>query len=234
MMALTLLAVLFAGAVGVIAFGVLTGRLNIGALLSNVSVERMERAIASWGAAAPLASVALMVLHSFVPFPAEMLAIANGMLFGLALGVAITWIGAMLGALLAFALARWLGQPFVHNLLGERRWRTVETWTAVTGAKALLLARLMPVISFNLVNYAAGLTGISWWTFTWTTAIGILPITIASVLVGSHMTTVRWEFWAVLVVAAGVAMLLHRRRKTSAISRAAASARERGAIEPES
>ena len=54
-----------------------------------------------------------MVLHSFVPFPAEVVAMANGMLYGPLWGTLITWVGAMLGAYLAFGLARWLGRPFV-------------------------------------------------------------------------------------------------------------------------
>ena len=43
-------------------------------------------------------------------------------------------------------------------------------------------ARLVPVISFNLINYAAGILHVSWWRFLWTTSLGILPITVASVV----------------------------------------------------
>jgi uncharacterized membrane protein YdjX (TVP38/TMEM64 family) len=175
------------------------------------SVDRMEGEIASWGVWAPLASMALMVIHSFVPFPAELLAVANGMLFGLVLGTAITWAGAMLGALLAFGLARWLGQACVRRLVGEEKWGRIEAFTSGYGWRALLLARLTPVVAFNLVNYAAGLAGVGWRTFTWTTAVGILPITVASVLVGSHMTTMPWQLWAGLVAAVAALMVLHWR-----------------------
>lgn len=175
------------------------------------SIERMEEAIASWGVWAPFASMTLMVVHSFVPFPAEMLAVANGMLFGLTLGVVITWAGAMLGALLAFGLARWLGQSFVERMVGEARWRKVDAWVAGFGVRALILARLTPVISFNLVNYAAGLAGVGWWTFAWTTALGILPITIATVLVGSHMAVIPWPLWIALIAGVAGLMALHWR-----------------------
>ncbi|HYG88195.1 MAG TPA: TVP38/TMEM64 family protein [Azospirillum sp.] len=175
----------------------------------TTSVERIEEVIVSWGAGAPVASVILMVIHSFVPFPAEMLAVANGMLFGLAMGTAVTWTGAMLGALSAFALARWLGQGAVRHLVGEHKWRRIEAWTARGGAGGLLLARLIPVISFNLINYAAGLAGVGWWTFTWTTAIGILPITVTSVLVGSHMLQVPWQVLGLLALL-GVGVLALR------------------------
>ena len=51
----------------------------------DLSVEGIERIADAWGAWAPVVAIGLMILHSFVPFPAELIAIANGMLFGPAL-----------------------------------------------------------------------------------------------------------------------------------------------------
>lgn len=70
-----------------------------------------EHLVRSWGTAGVAASLALLVAHTFVPFPAEFVAIANGMVFGVLLGTAITWAGAMLGAALSFGLARRLVRP---------------------------------------------------------------------------------------------------------------------------
>lgn len=154
------------------------------------SVQEIERLLEEWGAVAALVSIGLMIAHSFAPFPAEMLAVANGMLFGPVWGVVITWIGAMLGAWLAFALARTLGRPFVESMVPERRWHMLDRWSQRRGGAMLLVSRLIPVISFNLINYAAGLTTISWWTFTWATGLGILPITILAVLTGAGILTI--------------------------------------------
>jgi uncharacterized membrane protein YdjX (TVP38/TMEM64 family) len=181
--------------------------------LATASPERMGEAIRGWGAWGPLASVGLMVAHSFIPFPAELLAVANGMAFGLLPGIATTWAGAMLGAWLAFGLARRLGRPFVHRVVAERHWRRIEDWVERGGAGGLLLARLLPVISFNLVNYAAGLAGVGWWRFTWTTAVGILPVTVLSVLVGSHLVEASWPAWAAFGLAAALLLALHLRRR---------------------
>ncbi len=156
----------------------------------ELSVEEVEALILSFGAWGVLASILIMVLHSFVPFPAEFVAMANGMLYGPIWGTLITWTGAMLGAWLAFGLARWLGRPFVLRMVGERRRAAVDEWALRQGAGALLFSRLVPVISFNLINYAAGLTTISWWTFTWATGLGILPITLAAVLTGAGIVHV--------------------------------------------
>jgi uncharacterized membrane protein YdjX (TVP38/TMEM64 family) len=173
--------------------------------------EAFVELIRGWGAWGVAGSLALMVLHSFVPFPAECLALANGMVFGLFWGSLITWSGAMLGAWLAFGLARTLGRPFVGRVLPARHRERIDAWSGDHGWSALLAARLVPVIAFNLINYAAGLVRVSWWTFTWTTAVGILPLTVLMVLLGERMATMPAWAWVGLVLFAFVLWrLLHR------------------------
>ncbi|HET8727144.1 MAG TPA: TVP38/TMEM64 family protein [Alphaproteobacteria bacterium] len=175
------------------------------------TVAELDAFLQRFGPWSAAASVALMVAHSFLPFPAEVIAVANGMLFGVVVGIAVTWGGAMLGACLAFWLARQLGQPFVRRLVGPRNWRRLNAWSADQGALALLMARLIPVISFNLINYAAGLAGVSWWVFLWTTGIGILPLTVVSVVIGDRMLATSWEVWAVVAASALPLWLIARR-----------------------
>lgn len=176
------------------------------------SIADIEATIQSWGPWGVGASIGLMVLHSFVPFPAELLAISNGMVYGPYWGVVITWVGAMLGAFLAFGLARALGRPFVEMVVSKKNWHKVDDFAARQGWGVVFLSRFVPVISFNLINYAAGMTRISWWTFAWTTGVGILPMTTLMVVMGHHSEHLSWKAW-LLVIVLGVAMwfLLHRR-----------------------
>ena len=146
-----------------------------------------------------------MILHSFVPLPAEIIAMANGMVFGSLWGIVLTWTGAMLGAIISYGLARWLGQPLVRRVVPARHWDALQAWEADQGAEALLIARLIPVISFNLINYAAGLAGVRWPVFLWTTAIGILPLTILSVVLGHQLVDA--PLWVWVVVAVGLVTL---------------------------
>lgn len=179
---------------------------------AKISPREIEATISSWGAWGVGASIGLMVLHSFVPFPAELLTIANGMVYGPYWGVAITWVGAMLGAFLAFGLARILGRPFVEVIVSKKNWQKVDDLAARQGWWVVFLGRFIPIISFNLINYAAGITRISWWTFAWTTGVGILPMTTLMVVMGHHIEHLSWTAW-LLVIALGIAMwfLLHRR-----------------------
>jgi uncharacterized membrane protein YdjX (TVP38/TMEM64 family) len=174
----------------------------------ELSARAVEELIRSWGMWGVAASIMLMILHSFVPFPAEMVAIANGMLYGPIWGTVITWTGAMLGAWLAFGLARWLGRPFVRSMVATRHHEALDRWMLRQGGGALLLSRFVPVISFNLINYAAGLTAISWWTFTWATGLGILPLTFVMVVMGDRLWSGEAGLWLWLLVAAIVGWLL--------------------------
>jgi uncharacterized membrane protein YdjX (TVP38/TMEM64 family) len=105
----------------------------------------------------------------------------------------------MLGAFLAFGLARTLGRSYVHRKLQDRNLLKVEDWVAHYGRGALLVSRFIPVISFNLINYTAGLLQVSWRTFAWTTGIGILPLTVLMVVMGDRISTLTWQGWFLLL-----------------------------------
>ena len=174
-------------------------------------IRRIEDVVIAWGPWGAVVSMGIMALHSFVPFPAEFLAIANGMVYGPVLGTVITWSGAMIGALLAFGLSRLLGRPFVDTMLARRQGAWLDSWSGERAANWIFLARFVPVIAFNLVNYAAGLTKISWWTFIWTTALGILPMTTLMVTMGASINNLDWQWWLVLMVSGILAWLFLRR-----------------------
>lgn len=203
-----------AKALGLCGLAILAAALVVGFGLDwgrGLSMEAFVDTIRSWGMWGVLVSIGLMVAHSFVPFPAEFLACANGVVYGLLWGTVITWIGAMLGAALAFGLARKLGRPFVARLVSKRDWSTLDDWTAEKGWQVLLFSRLIPVIAFNLINYAAGLTRVSWWQFLWTTGIGILPMTALMVALGDNIESLGWEIWLLLLIGSLLLLLLLRR-----------------------
>lgn len=196
--------------------------IGIGPSWLDLTPAQVDAFVKSWGMWSAAGSIALMMLHSFVPVPAEVIAVANGMMFGSWWGVVITWVGAMLGAISAFAAARWLGRPVICRFVAEERRSAIERWT--TRPSALLLLRLIPVVSFNLVNFAAGLAGAGWWNFLWTTALGILPLTVASVVLGSRIFVIAWWGW-LLVAIAVVALGWVARAILPLVGRGPASAR---------
>jgi uncharacterized membrane protein YdjX (TVP38/TMEM64 family) len=189
-----------AGLAVLVVLGVLLAVTEMGVSLDPHELAARIRDLEEWG---HLAVVALMVLHCFVPFPAEILALCAGAVYGTVWGSVLIWTGAMIGASLSFALSRWLGRPFVNAVLAPNARARLDGWTAGQGAATLLIARFLPIIAFNLINYAAGLTRVSWTTFLWTTALGILPLTVLMVWMGAAMMSLTWP-WLLGVSAAGI------------------------------
>lgn len=194
----------------------LTSVLAVGLVLFHIFGETLPapedvalwlRTLGFWG---PVAVIMLMIVHNFVPFPAEILAVCAGAVFGIFWGSVLIWVGAMLGGLIAFALARWLGQSAVHNWISREQAKTFDRWTEDKAALALLICRFIPVIAFNLINYAAGLTRVRTSTFIWTTGVGILPVTIFSAFLGARMKSFDWgTLLTISVVAIFVVLACH-------------------------
>jgi uncharacterized membrane protein YdjX (TVP38/TMEM64 family) len=168
-------------------------------LLREPSAERVEQILPATAIWLSVAIIGLMVLHTLVPLPAEVLALAAGMTLGPFWGFLTIWVGAMLGAWLGFFLARTLGQPFLQYLITPER---LDRWMGrmrYASVPFLLAVRLLPVISFNLINYALGLSPIGWWRFTWSTGVGIVPVTVFVVVFGAHLND--WRVVALMIVA---------------------------------
>ncbi|MDH3290443.1 MAG: VTT domain-containing protein [Gemmatimonadota bacterium] len=128
-----------------------------------------------------------MIVVAILPFPAEIPAMLNGMVFGATLGSLITWSGAVVGALVSFELARRFGRPLARRVLSDQALATTDRMAHSAGWPALLTVRFIPAIAFTVVNWASGLTAIPRWTFAWTTALGIIPGAIVFTLTGSGL-----------------------------------------------
>ena len=196
--ALVLLIALFAISLAIMFSGMELGLADDPKLIAQKIIE-----LEHWGQAL---IIAMMIIHCFVPFPAEFVALAAGMCFGVVHGTFLTWIGAMAGALLSFGLTRFFGRPFVEWALPKRQQHMLNQWTEDQGAATLLISRFIPIIAFNLINYAAGLTKVSWWTFAWTTGVGILPLTALMVYMGNSMNSLSWP-WLAGLSAAGIMVM---------------------------
>ncbi len=185
-------------------------------LLVDPDPERFQQWLDVQAGWVPLVLILGMIAHTLVPLPAELLAVAAGMVLGAFWGFVTIWIGALLGAYLGFFLARVFGLPLLLRLASRERVQRVQAWMHQADVPFLLAVRLVPLISFNLVNFVLGCTPIGWWRFTWTTGIGIVPVTVVSVSLGAH-----WRDWrvvlafcvaALVVTVAGYAIMRTRRR----------------------
>lgn len=167
----------------------LRSALNEAALvLSRVDVAAARAYILSFGIWAPVISFLLMVLQSVAaPLPAFIITFANAAIFGWVWGAILSWSSAMAGAALCFGLARLYGRGVVERLTTKAALAQVDAFFAHFGKWAILVARLLPFVSFDVVSYAAGLTSVGFWAFFWATGLGQLPATLIYSYVGGML-----------------------------------------------
>ena len=179
------------------------------------SLETARAYIASYGALAPVVSAILMIFQSVIaPLPAFLITFANGLLFGVWWGAALSWSSAMLGAALCFFIARLLGRPVIVRVLSESTVNMSDRFFQRYGKHAVLIARLVPVISFDAISYGAGLTGMRFLWFAIATGIGQLPATLLYSYLGDRVTgSVKALFWGFgIVIAVSIVIGLIKRR----------------------
>jgi uncharacterized membrane protein YdjX (TVP38/TMEM64 family) len=144
--------------------------------------ERVQRAVDAAGPWTPAMYVLLLLAQAVVaPLPAPVIAVAGGYAFGAFEGFLLTWLGCTLGAAACFGLSRAFGRRFVS---GSERFRGLDRRMNEHGAVVVFVLRLIPLISFDAISYAAGLSGIPFGKFLLATALGMAPGTFAFVYLG--------------------------------------------------
>lgn len=158
-------------------------------ILKNVDVDLARGYILGFGMWAPVVSFLLMILQSIAaPLPAFIITFANAGLFGWVKGALLSWTSSMAGAALCFFIAKFYGRTVVIKLTGKYALDSVDDFFDRYGKYTILIARLLPFISFDIVSYAAGLTSMSFFSFFVATGIGQLPATIIYSYIGSMLT----------------------------------------------
>jgi uncharacterized membrane protein YdjX (TVP38/TMEM64 family) len=158
-------------------------------ILSMVNIPAAREYILSFGIWAPIVSFLLMVFQSVAaPLPAFVITFANAGIFGWINGAILSWSSAMVGAVVCFAIARIYGRLVVEKFTSRSALKEVDIFFEKYGKWAVLIARLLPFVSFDIVSYAAGLTGMGFWEFFWATGLGQLPATIVYSYVGGMLT----------------------------------------------
>lgn len=149
--------------------------------------DKVQSEIASLGVAGPLLILALTLIHAVVFYPAEIVDAAAGLAYGFLPALLLMMSGWLLSGLACFFVGRSVARPLLDRWFGPKRFERIEARIERGGAKALIAIRLIPIFPFSIVCYAAGAARVPVWRFTWTTAVGYLPITAISVYFGTQL-----------------------------------------------
>ncbi|MTI65335.1 MAG: TVP38/TMEM64 family protein [Firmicutes bacterium] len=176
-----------------------------------LDVSVIKGYILSFGIWAPIVSFSLMIFQSIAaPLPAFLITFANAGLFGFIKGAMLSWISAMAGATLCFYIAKFYGRDVVEKLTSKLALESIDEFFDKYGKYAILIARLLPFMSFDIVSYAAGLTSMSFWSFFIATGLGQLPATIIYSYVGGMLVggVKKFVFGLLILFAMSILILL--------------------------
>ena len=152
----------------------------VGFNLDALEPQRIADTLGTYGALAPAAFAIARVAGAVLLLPGAVLAIAAGMLFGPLWGAVFNVLAATVGAVLAFAIARFLAPNWAARAVEGRVGLTAMMQAIETeGWRFVAFVRLMPVLPYNLLNYALGLTSIRLSHFTLATLVFMIPIDVA-------------------------------------------------------
>lgn len=155
--------------------------------MKSVNLEDTIAYIRSYGNIAAVVSFFLMVLQSIIsPIPAFLITLSNAAIFGWLWGAVLSWTSSMAGAALCFYIAKILGRDVVAKLTSNTALESLDGFFEKYGKYTIVVCRLLPFVSFDLVSYAAGLTSMKFWPFFLATGIGQMPATIVYSYIGQN------------------------------------------------
>lgn len=168
---------------------------DLGRFFTLDSLKQAKGTLAAWQSNEPWLVAAgyfgLYVVMAALSLPgAAIMTVAGGAIFGIAQGTVLVSFASSLGAVLAFASARFVLRDSVQRRAGDRL-KAVNEGMARDGMFYLFTLRLLPIFPFFVVNLLMGLTSIRLRTFYWVSQLGTLPATIVFVYAGTQLAHIQ-------------------------------------------
>src|ERR1700691_5316242 len=171
--------------------------------ISDPATVKVE--VIKWGAWGPVVYMLLYAVGPSFLVPGAVMTIAGGLAFGTMWGSVYSLIGGDIGAIVAFAAGRFVGQSFVEKIVGERFHAMLQR-IAKQGFHIIHYLRMVPVIPYNALTLLAGASPITFHDYFCATMVGMIPGTILYAFLGDalwHPLSPKF-FLALLLIAASV------------------------------
>jgi uncharacterized membrane protein YdjX (TVP38/TMEM64 family) len=141
--------------------------------------------------AAGAAFIVAYTVAAMLALPGAILTVGAGFVFGVTLGVPLVSAGSLLGAIAAFLVGRsYLADWVAKRVAQSPRLRALTAVTRRDGFTIVLLARLSPLLPYNVLNYLFGVSAVRLRDYVLGSWIGMLPVIMVYVYIGSLTKTV--------------------------------------------
>lgn len=150
------------------------------------SLSGLQATIDAWGWLGPVVFIGLYAVVALTPIPVTVMAVVAGLLFGVAIGSALSVIGVLIGCWGAYWLARVLGRETTLRLLGRHR-GSIERNLSDAGFQTVFMLRLLPGFPYWPVNYGSGAFGVTQHAYLSASALAVLPGQVSLVAIGAFV-----------------------------------------------
>jgi uncharacterized membrane protein YdjX (TVP38/TMEM64 family) len=177
--------------------------------LGRIDIDALQVWLRQWGWWAPVVYVILYVVATILVLPSTALNLTGGALFGPWLGLFWTSVAAIIAAVIAFIFSRTIGREAVAKRLAGR-WQAMDIEVQRGGVFYMFAVRLLPIMPYGLVNFAAGLTSISFKDYLIGTSLGTVPGILPFVWLGSSgvRAVKTGDVWPLLAALSLLALLV--------------------------
>jgi pyruvate/2-oxoglutarate dehydrogenase complex dihydrolipoamide dehydrogenase (E3) component/uncharacterized membrane protein YdjX (TVP38/TMEM64 family) len=142
------------------------------------------------GALGAAVFVVAYVVACVLFLPGAILTLGAGFAYGVALGAPLVWVAANLGAAVAFLLGRTVARETIAARVARNpSFAAIDHAVGRSGFRIVLLTRLSPAFPFNLLNYAFGITQVTFRDYVAGSLLGMIPGTVMYVYLGSLVTS---------------------------------------------
>ncbi len=159
-------------------------------LLGGINQKDLQLWLQKMGMWAPIIYILIYSIATICILPSTPLNLTGGAIFGSVWGTVWTSIAAILAAMLSFGFSRTIGRNLVEKRLAGK-WQSIDREMHQGGFFYMFAIRLLPLIPYGLVNFAAGLTSIKFRDYFFGTLLGTVPGILPFVMMGAGLTALK-------------------------------------------
>lgn len=152
-------------------------------------LAKVREASDSLGTWFPIVFFSVYVFLTLFPIPRTIFTLSSGILFPTPIAIVVCLSATTLSGIIAFLVARHLGREWVHKHMQHPLWDSINERLERRGWLAVGSLRLIPIVPFSVLNYAAALTEVRLVPYACATVVGMIPGTVAVTLLGEAAVT---------------------------------------------
>lgn len=169
-------------------------------------LDALRERIEGFGWWSGLVFAAAYAVVALTPIPVTIMALLGGLLFGIVAGSLLSVVGAVIGSIGAYWIARAIGRTTVMRLLGRHAEKLERRLDERSGFAAVFTLRVMPGMPYWPVNYGAGALGVPSRVFSIASLVASVPGQVSLVSIGAFIAAPSFWSGAVVVIAWGIVL----------------------------